>query len=300
MSLAGVISAAVLAHGCAAVPAPSAANVPVNHFEVDERTRRTVLRVCVDGRTVELARGTFREGRRRSSGVRIGAASAAGHRVAWIAERHHGGVRRLVVTVAAVGRKPRVVRRFTAHRLRTRASASLDVLLTREGDLAWTAGGYDEPGSGVQLSQPGKRTRWLSHDPGSHFGLEDGHTLRWREVDWTLGLLDLRPVDCRTTPRARFSPYASNDRVVLTQAFYGVNPADGTTVVRGCDLATGRDRVLVQNVTDISVSSALTLVALDGTEAVFTQVENDGEGGGAARRIEVDVITGRARVTEQR
>ena len=297
--LAGVLLAAVPAPAaaCTSLPAPSATNVPIAVVKTSERTRRTALRVCVDGRKVQLARGTFTQGRRRSSGVRIGAASAAGNRVAWIAERHRDGLRRLVVTVAAVGRNVRVVRRLTAHTLRTRFSADLAVLLTREGDLAWTAGHYDEPRSGVRLSQPGKRTRWLTHEPSSGFALEDGHTLRWRELESGLGFFDLRPVDCRK--RARFHPFAGNDRVLLTRALYGPYPYEGTTVVRGCDLAGGRDRVLVENVSNVAVLSELELVSLDGTAAVFSQNESDGETGGVSRVIEVDVITGRSRVTER-
>lgn len=289
LALAGVIAAAFpsAASACTALPAPSAQGVPVNVFALGERAQRTVLRVCVHGRTVELARGTMRAG-----GVRIGAASAAGHRVAWIAERRRGRVRTVTVTLAAVGRRVRVLRRFTVQRQRTRLSAHLDVLLTREGDLAWAAGTDDDSKGVVAVKQPGKRTRRLDRYGGGRLTLEDGRTLRWLSGDISYGFFDLRPIDCRR--RSRYTPFAGNARVLLTRGPYG--PAhDRATVFRGCDLATGRDRVLIQNDSNLSVASDLTLVGLDRTWAVFTQVENDFDGGGGSTLTVVDVVTGRSR-----
>jgi hypothetical protein len=74
-------------------------------------------------------------------GVYVDVKQAVGHsRVRGldaIEERHVGGVRTAVVTLAAVGHRVRILRRFTAQRRRTRHPAELDVLLTRQGDLAW-------------------------------------------------------------------------------------------------------------------------------------------------------------------
>src|SRR5689334_5794951 len=104
--LAGVLAASLCAppaHACTRLPAPSATGVPIHVVDV-HGTKRTALRVCVGGRVVELARATQHKRGERFSGTRIGAASAAGHRVAWIFERHRGGLRTAVVTLAVVGR----------------------------------------------------------------------------------------------------------------------------------------------------------------------------------------------------
>lgn len=288
MSLAGVISAAVLAHGCAALPAPSAKYVAVSVVKVDEHTKRTALRVCVGGRRVELARGTFHEDR---GGVRVGAASAAGNRVAWIEEHARGRTRTAVVTLAAVGREVRVLRRFTAHRERTRSELLTDVLLTRQGDLAWSAGTYGGPGGVVAVKQPGRRTRTLARAEGGRLALEDGRTLRWLSGDISYDFFDLHPIDCRS--RSRFTPYARTDRVLLTRAIYRPNHSE-VSVVRGCDLRTGHDRVLVQNDSNIGVASDLTLIGIDRTWAVFRQDAGDGRDYAVSTVTVADVVTDRS------
>src|SRR3954452_6720865 len=124
--LAGVVATGLLAPpahaACTQLPAPSATKVAID--------RHAALHVCAEGRVALLDRGP------------VGAASAAGHRVAWIEQRHRHGIRTATVTLARVGRRVRVLRRFAAERRRTREKAALDVLLTRAGDLAWAAGTY--------------------------------------------------------------------------------------------------------------------------------------------------------------
>ncbi|RKQ90343.1 hypothetical protein C8N24_0144 [Solirubrobacter pauli] len=283
MSLAVVISTAVLAHGCAALPAPSAKYVPVSVVKVDEHAKRTALRVCVGGRRVELARGSFDEER---GGVRVGAASAAGNRVAWIEEHARGRTRAAVVTLAAVGREVRVLRRFTAYRTRTRAGLQTDVLLTRAGDLAWSAGTYSGPGGVVAVKQPGRRTRRLARSEGGRLALEDGRTLRWDDGDFLYAFSDLRPIDCRR--RSRYATWARNDRAIVTHAHYFES-----SVVRGCDPATGRDRVILQNYSSLGSSSLLFLDLL-GEWAVFHQAENWKDGPGPATLTVVNARTGRS------
>jgi hypothetical protein len=293
--LAGVIAAglaAPAAHACTPLPARSAMNVPISVVSAKDGTKRSALRVCVGGRSVELARAVLHERDRRPSGGRIGAASAAGRRVAWIEERHVRGVRTAVVALAAVGRKVRILRRFTAQRQRTRQSAELDVLLTRQGDLAWLAGTYDGAGV-VAVTQPGKRTRRLSAEPGYRLAIEDGRTLRWYIGDTIYDFFDLRSKPCPS--RSRYTPFGHNDRVILTRGVYGHDEWNGTTVVRGCDPVTGRDRVLLQNVSDFSVTGYLTLVGLDRTWAVFFQDTVDRDGAGPAWLTVADVVTGRSR-----
>src|SRR3954447_25299292 len=122
------------ANACTKLPAKSATNVPISAVNAGE-TKRTAVRVC--GRTLATATLTG-SGTRHKNGTRIGHASAAGTRVAWIEERHRNGVRTAIVTLADARRG--VLRRFVVRRERTRLRAQIHVLLTREGDLAWTAG----------------------------------------------------------------------------------------------------------------------------------------------------------------
>ena len=244
--LVGVVAAGLVtppAHACTRLPAPSAKYVQISVVKVNEETKRTALRVCVDGRAVELARATQRNRPYgRYSGVRIGAASAAGHRVAWIEERHHRGTRTSVVTVARVGRTIRVLRRFTVERRRTRQRALVDVLLTREGDLAWLSGSSAGRSGVVAVKQPGKPTRRLASYGSFRLALDDGRTLRWDDDDNGYDFFDLRSAPCPSRPS--YKPYASNDRVILTRGIYGDDELIGTTVIRGCDPSTGRDRVI--------------------------------------------------------
>lgn len=289
--VAGAVAAAFLAppaaHACTTqLPAPSANHVPISVVKVDEDAERTALRVCAGRREHELARGTWRDRRRGADGVRIGAASAAGNRVAWIEERSRGVARETVVTVARVGREVRVLRRFTATRQRTSSPIHIDVLLTRAGDLAWSAGGYDVRGSLVAVDRPGERPRRLASYAGSGLALEDGRTLRWYEGDFFFDFFDLRPIDCRK--RSRYTPWAQNDQVLVTRAQY-----HGSTVVRGCDVRSGRDRVLIQNYSDVGAESELTFVGLDREWAVFHQAEYWRDGGGPATVTVIDARTGR-------
>src|SRR3954451_9300664 len=163
----GVIAAGLIAppaHACTPLPARSGKYVQVSVLRVHHDTDRTAVRVCVRGRRIELARGTQRDGRR--DGVRIGAASAAGHRVAWIEARRRHGIRTVVVTLAAVGRRVRVLKRFPVQRAHTIFQSEMGVVVTREGDLAWAAGTYGGRTGVVAVKRPGKRTLVLSKYPG--------------------------------------------------------------------------------------------------------------------------------------
>ncbi|MDA0184991.1 hypothetical protein OJ997_32100 [Solirubrobacter phytolaccae] len=290
IALAMVLLTPSAARACTTLPTPSAKRVPISVVKVNDETKRTALRVCGH----ELARGTMRERLGKgATGRRVAAASTAGHRVAWIEERRRGRDRRVVLTLARVGREVRVLRRLEVQRTRTIYAAVTDVLLTREGDLAWSADDGEANGGGfVKVEQRGKRARRVSTFEGTNLTLEDGRTLRWLEVDSTYGFLDLRPVGC--DERSRFHPWASNARVQLSRALYGPHAQIGTTVVRGCDLATGRDRVLIQSVSDFSSTAYLDLIGLDRDWAVFHGSEMWHEGPGPSRLTVVNVRTGRA------
>jgi hypothetical protein len=295
--LGGVVAAGLVAspaHACTRLPAPSAKNVPISIVKVNEETKRTAVRVCVAGRAVELARATQHQRDGRYSGVRLGAASAAGHRVAWIEERHGRGTRTAVVTLAAVGRKVRVLRRFIAHRQRTRQNAEVDVVLTRQGDLAWLAGTYGGRTGVVAVKQPGKPTRRLATYPAARLTIEDGRTLRWDEGGIAYDFFDLRPAPCPS--RSRYTHYAQNDGVILTRGLYGAQEQLGTMVVRGCDRSTGRDRVILQNYSEFGSESYLSLVGIDRTWAVFLQSVVERDGAGPTTLTVGDTLTGRTKV----
>jgi hypothetical protein len=269
--LAGVVAAGVLAppaQACTRLPAPSATEVAIDHG----------LRVCAKGRSVMLARHAR-------------AASAAGHRVAWIEQRRRRGVRTAIVTLARVGRRVRVLRRFVAERRRTRERAELDVLLTREGDLAWTAGGPEDGKGVVAVKQPGTPVRRLADYPAAGLAIEDGRTLRWDDFTGHLAFFDLRREPCPS--RSLYAELARNDRVILTRHDYGPT-TDFNTVVRGCEPGTGRDRVILQNAPDLG-EQVTSLVGLDRTWAVFLQeevVRYDEDESGVVLTV-ADVATGR-------
>jgi len=228
------------AQACTKLPARSATEVPVKTADVG-RTKTTTIGIC--GRTI--ARATLTNSRtRRQSGARIGEASAAGDRVAWIEERHAGGERTTVVSVYQVGRG--IVRRFVARRQRTAKTAALHVLLTRGGDLAWAAGTYGQrPHGDVVLERPGKPARRLDDEAIEGFKLEDDRTLVWSDY-YELYFFDLQRKPCPN--RSRYRVRTRSDRFIVTSARYPDGFTDGPmTVYRGCDRKTGRDRVLASS-----------------------------------------------------
>jgi hypothetical protein len=256
---------------CTPLPAPSATHVAIHGH---------APRVCVGGRSVALARHAH-----------VGAASAAGHRVAWIEERRRRGIRTTVVTLARVGRRVHVLRRFTAERRRSGERADLGVLLTRQGDLAWAVGRYTGRTGVVAVKEPGRPVRRLADYPATGLALEDGRTLRWDDYTGYLGFFDLRHERCPS--RSLYTELARNDRVILTQHDYG--PATVfNTVVRGCDTATGRDRLILQSFPEFD-EQVTSLAGLDRTWAVFLQgevVRYDEDGADPVLTV-VDVVTGR-------
>jgi hypothetical protein len=159
------------AHACVKLPAKSATKVPISASRAG-KTTRTAVKVC--GRTLATARLTGTGKLKR--GTRIGEASAAGNRVAWIEERHGDGTRIAIVTLADANRG--VLRRFVARRDRTTVNAQPHVLLTVQGDLAWAAGTDLKKGV-VAVEQPGKPIRRLDTNTAEGLDLENGRTLVW-------------------------------------------------------------------------------------------------------------------------
>jgi hypothetical protein len=238
--LAGVVLAllfAAPANACTELPAKSGTDVPISAFNAGE-TKRTAVRVC--GRT--LATATLSgSGTRHKDGTRIGEASAAGHRVAWIEERHRNGLRAAIVTLADARRG--VLQRFVVRRDRSRLRSQIHVLLTREGDLAWAAGTAGKRGV-VMVKQPGKSRKRLSRFSTDGLGLEDGRTLLWGDFG-ELEFYDLRHKRCPS--RSDYKTYGRDTgRVKIMYKVYDLAGLGGPfTVLRGCDTQTGRDRVLL-------------------------------------------------------
>jgi hypothetical protein len=238
--LAGVVLAllfAAPANACTKLPAKSGTDVPISASNAGE-TKRTAVRVC--GRTLATATLTG-SGTRHKDGARLGEASAAGHRVAWIEERHSNGLRTAIVTLADARRG--VLRRFVVRRDRSRLRSQIHVLLTRRGDLAWTAGTAGKRGD-VMVKQPGKPRKRLSRYSAYGLGLEDGRTLLWGDFS-DLGFYDLRHKRCPS--RSGYKAYRRDTgRVKITYKVYDLASIDGPfTVLRGCDTQTGHDRVLL-------------------------------------------------------
>ena len=170
-----------------------------------------------------VARATLTgSGTRHKNGTRIGEASAAGNRVAWIEKRHasgerdHGGHRH---------------QRPTRHRAPFRGSppahpktATLHVLLTRQGDLAWATGTSGKDGGVVALERPGNPTRRLDNEAIEGFKLEDDRTLVWSDY-YELYSLDLRASRVRTARTTRGAH--ESDRLIVTVARYPDGFTDG-------------------------------------------------------------------------
>jgi hypothetical protein len=257
--------AAPAAEACTRLPA-------ANHTAV--RLERGVLRVCVDGRTVEVARG-------------VAKASAAGHRVAWVYQRRG---KELVATVklARVGREVKVLRRFTVLREKGPKKADLDVLLFRPDELAWLASGWDE--GAVSLYRKGRPVRTLEDGTAYSFALEDDRTLVWTRGD-EYGFFDLRHRPCPS--RSRAVEVARNAQAIVTRAEY-----DGgeLSVLRGCDPATGRDRQLAQISSDTYQSVDLDVIGLDRSWALLSRRTSDDKYEAYTQSlIAVDVASGRTR-----
>ena len=102
--------------------------------------------------------------------------------------------------------------------------------------------------------------------------------------------VDLRRARC--PGRSRFKPLKRTARVALTRASY-TDPYS-VVVVRGCDLKTGRDRVLTQAVSRFESSHSLRVVGIDGTSVRFERHEAS-EGTFCTRTVSfsVDVVSGR-------
>jgi hypothetical protein len=280
------------AHACVRLPARSATDVKISAADRGS-VERTAVRVC--GRTLASATLTG-SGTRHKGGTRIVDASAAGHRVAWIEERHRRGARTAIVTLADARRG--VLRRFVARRDRSPRRARLHVLLTREGDLAYSAGTSGKRGT-VALEQPGKPRKRLDEWTAEGFALEDGRTLLWGDDSVDLLAFDLRHEPCPSRPGFRVyrAPEWPTGRVEVTTRRYEALPfVDGeVTMVRGCDLRTRRDRVLLVSPVHVNDGpyESLWVAGLDRTWVVMTTESYTTFGAGPWSLDAVDVATGR-------
>jgi hypothetical protein len=286
-----VLVLAAPAEACVTLPADSATNVRVG-VRTSASTVRTVVRVC--GHELATASLSGSSAKRRS-GTRIGDASAAGRRVAWIEERHRRGVRTAIVTLANA--KGRVLRRFVAERRRTVVQAELHVILTREGDLAYSAGTDNQRGV-VALDRAGKPRKRLDKFTANGLKLEAEHTLLWGDNSVDLGLFDLRKIPC--PGRAGFTPIREPGwvagQVEVTSRRYSLPFVDGpVTVVRGCDLSTRRDRVLLVSaagLNDGGTEDSLYVAGVDRTWVVMYEQSSSTIGPGQWSLTAVDVATG--------
>jgi hypothetical protein len=165
-----------------------------------------------------------------------------------------------VVSVSQRG-TVRKLRRVVVKRDRLRALPELGVVITRGGDLAWLYSTLRHGGRVVVQRRAG-RARPVAATTGYGLVLEDRRTLRWTNRDGTQGFFDLQHRACPS--RSRFRPLLSTDRVAITKAYYG-DEEQGATVIRGCDLATGRDLVVGQAFEAFPDPHTVTVIGVDRT-----------------------------------
>jgi hypothetical protein len=257
------------------------------------------VRVCNGAKEVTVAAGTMRrQDSSRPSGTYIGAASAAGRRIAWVEARIRGSKRSIDVKVATVSSTGRVrlVHKIDAWRDSVRQRPALGVVLTHGGDLAWL---HSSPGrTRVVLKRVGRAPRVIYRAEGVRSGLvelalEDGRTVRWNGVQQNYGYFDLRERGC-PGGRSAFAPLLASDRVALTRAHYGLED-EGTVVIRGCDLLTGRDRVLAELTDAFPDDAELTAIGLDRTWALFWRSSSERQDTCRTEEVEiVDAASGRS------
>jgi hypothetical protein len=128
-----------------------------------------------------------------------------------------------------------------------RVRAGSKRVVPRGGDLRRVGGQHAYGREIGAASAAGHRVTWIE-DGEEYLGLEDDRTLRWVGDRQGAEYFDLKHVACPA--RSRFTPVLSAGAVMLTRAVYGGGPAGGsdlgTVVLRGCDTATGHDRVLAE------------------------------------------------------
>jgi hypothetical protein len=246
---------------CGRLPAGESAPVPVWFHAAGTRLRSAVV-VCDGRRRVVLrrARVTLDRTVHWPRGTLVGAAAAAGRRVAWIEARFAHHRRTATVVVATVPRRgrPRVLERRVVRRDRSRLEPALGVLITRHGALAWLAGRPER--APVVVKTPGSPPRVVARDGSGDMALEDRRTLRWAK-GYGFGFADLAPWPATGCPRrSRFGVVADTPTVRVTRAIYRVGPERAITAVRACLRASGLDPVVGE---DLGPTTGVRLAGLD-------------------------------------
>lgn len=123
--------------------------------------------------------------------------------------------------------------------------------------VAWVAGRHGRGGE-VALARPRRPPRVLDRDAAVHLGLEDGRTLRWSGPLGYHSFFDLRQVRCPS--RSHFVREVQTERVLITRRRY-----PGMILLRGCDLATGRDAVLGEQESSSGYEGGMDVIGVDRT-----------------------------------
>jgi hypothetical protein len=287
------------AQACTRIPAASGAPVAlVESRHGGSSSQRSTLRVCVGSKRVVLRTGVVhRLGGHHAYGREIGAASAAGRHVAWIESDMSDAGREVLVELVDVSRRGAVhrLRRTAVWRDDAHVSLPLGVVVTTAGELAWLVG-RDDHGGPVVLQRSNGRRKTLADDGLEYLGLEDGRTLRWFGERQGAEYFDLRHVACPS--RSRFAPILSAGSIVLTRAIYSGGPSGGsdlgTAVVRGCDSATGHDRVLAEMELGYVPTGEIQAIAIGGPWALLELSSVDESGDcPSVSLVTVNVDTGR-------
>ena len=203
---------AIALAACPALPAG-----PADELKPARADGRAVVCVRSGGRRIVLARGTPSQ--------RIGGAAASGRHVAWIETRFRAGRRTVIVTVARVGTRTRLLRRDVVHRDRRRSAPWLDVAITDRGELAWLEPNrHGAPAlKRVVVDIPGAPPRRVATGAVDRLTVEDGRTLSWLDGADELAFHDLpRPgAGCRSaraTAPSRRTTGSASPRATTTAA----------------------------------------------------------------------------------
>lgn len=238
-----VVALPAILAGAADAACREGARVTQSRAERSDVVRSTV-RLCVGGRERTVLRASMRVRTDPSSrdpqprsGTVFTAADARAGRLAIGSLHARRGRRVATVELRGLRRDRRLFRRAWRPARHVRSLTGPVVVLTADGDLAWSERPFGRRLFVRRTSGTIVRVRTRSV---RNLAVEDGRTLRWGDED-RYEYFDVRPVPGPGCPaRARFAPLADDGQVLVTRAAYG----EDAYVLRACLRGTGRDVVL--------------------------------------------------------
>jgi hypothetical protein len=227
------------------------------------------------GRRRVLRRGGkgYLDGRDRRPALVFGASSADAARAAWVEARFAHG--RIVETLWTVdlrrgGRRThRVVARARDRRDIIWVASRLGAVVLRDGSVSWLTTTAQRRSRLVVGAAPGRRTRVITAGGPLALAVEDGRTVRWRDLlRYDLHYLDVLPLPV-VDGCPRRAVFTHQDDTLATPdvlvTYSGFDPFDAY-IVRACLRETGRDPVVAQN----AEGSITTVAAATGEWILLT------------------------------